>query len=82
MHRTNISQVLKADLMTGKSKYIHESYISFNRLEIKKKNNEFVIGFYYDDELLITMKQEFISVMDTLNFKLVDGQMKIELICA
>ena len=79
MQYVKISQIVKADLMTGKSKYVHDSYITFTGFQVERKNNEFIIQFYHGNDLLVTMKRESPSADDSINFHLSEGQMKMEL---
>lgn len=79
MQRVEISQIVKADLLTGSSKYVHDSYITFTGFQVKRKDNKFIIQFYHGGDLLITMKCETPSADDSINFHLSEGQMKIEL---
>jgi uncharacterized protein (DUF952 family) len=80
MQRVEISQIVKAEWLTGSSKYVHDSYIHFTGFQVERKNNEFIIQFYHGNNLLVTMKCESSSTDDSINFHLSEGQMKMELI--
>lgn len=80
MHRVEISQIVKKDLLTGTSKYVHDSHITFTGFQVERKNNEFIIRFYHGSDLLVTVKQESPSADDSIAFHLSEGLMKMELI--
>lgn len=80
MHRIEISQIAKADLMIGTSKYIHDSYITFTGFQVERKSNKFIIQFYHGNDLLVTMECESPSADDSIIFHLSEGQMKMELV--
>lgn len=79
MQGVEISQLARADLMTGTNKYIHDSHIIFTGLQIERKNNEFIITFYHGTDLLVTIKRESPHLDDTISFHLTEGRMKMEL---
>ena len=80
MYHVDVSQIVREDLMTGSSKYVHDSYITFTGFQVERKNNEFVIQFYHGGDLLVTMKCESPHPDDSIIFHLSEGRMKMELI--
>lgn len=77
--KVGISRVVKEDLLTGKSKYIKDSYLIFNHIQVDMEKDMLVVSISYDDELLATIKQEAQPFLGSVHFKLLDGQMKMDI---
>lgn len=78
MKEFKVTNVLLSDLLEGKSKYVEDSYLVFNRLIVKTTAHMITIKFLHDHELLMTMEEENYSLDPTIDFGLTDGRMKIE----
>jgi hypothetical protein len=79
MANIRIYQILKSDLMSGNSEYVKDSYLIFNHLAINVKKDMVTIKFIYNGNLLASIERES-YFLPHIDFKLEDGQMKIELI--
>lgn len=65
--------------MSENSEYVKDGYLIFNRLAINVKKGMVTIKFINNSNLLASIKRES-CFLPHIDFKLEDGQMKIELI--
>lgn len=75
-----VSQILKKDLMSGNSKYVKNSYLIFDHIQIDAERDTFVVNFFYGDELLATTRPKDWPSPHNIHFRILEGQMKMELI--
>ena len=78
--KTEVSQIFKKDLMSGNGKYVKNSYLIFDHIQIGMEKDALIINFFYNDELLATTRQEDWPSPGSIHFRLLDGQMKMDLI--